>query len=99
MKCNIIRDLLPLYDTNECRKKTKEIVYKHLETCECCRELYEAMHEEIGLKKSIEVKSKPVEDNEFWCKYYGELLKKGLIIFFVVYIIFIGIKVGVFLMK
>jgi predicted anti-sigma-YlaC factor YlaD len=93
MTCNIIRDLLPLYDTNKCRKETKEIVTEHLKTCESCRELYEVMHEEVGLKKSIEIQSKPAEDNEFWCKYYGELLKKYLIIFFVVYIFLIGIKV------
>jgi len=61
--------------------------------CESCRGMYKGMHEEVGLKKSVEVQKKTGTDNEFWSKYYGKLLKKGLIIFLVVYIVLIGIKV------
>lgn len=92
MKCSIIRDLLPLYDNDKCRRQTKEIVSKHLKNCESCRELHEAMHEEVGLKNTLEVHQKPDQDNEFWYKYYRALLIKGLIIFLLVYSILIGIR-------
>ncbi len=93
MRCSVIRDLLPSYDINKCRKETREIVSDHLKSCERCRELYEAMHGEVGLKDSIEVIKKPSEDNEFWRKYYGSLLVKGLVIFLVVYSILIGVSI------
>jgi predicted anti-sigma-YlaC factor YlaD len=93
MRCSIIRDLLPLYDINKCRKETKEIVLSHLKTCESCRELYEAMHAEVGLKNSIEIKEEPSQDNELWRKYYGVLLIKGIVIFLLIYSILIGISI------
>ncbi len=93
MRCSIIRDLLPLYDINKCRKETKEIVSSHLKTCESCKDLYEAMHGEVGLKDSIEVREEPSQDNEFWRKYYGRLLIKGIAIFLLIYSILIGISI------
>lgn len=60
MKCSIIRDLLPLYGTHKCRKETKELVTKHLESCKNCREIYEAMREEVGLKSSMHVHQAPL---------------------------------------
>jgi len=92
MKCSIIRDLLPLYETNNCRKETKDIVTNHLKTCESCRELFEAMQGKVGLKDSMEVVKAPNQDNEFWGKYYGGLLLKGIGFFLVIYSILIGVS-------
>ena len=39
-KCNVIRDLLPLYEDNETCAETTEAVREHLESCEDCREYY-----------------------------------------------------------
>jgi predicted anti-sigma-YlaC factor YlaD len=88
MKCSIVRDLLPLYALNKCRRETRETVEEHLRYCEGCRELQEAMHVEVGLKDSIEVERKPAVDEKFWSRYYGGLLVKGLIVFLIVYGVF-----------
>ena len=93
MKCFLIRELLPLYEVNECSKETKKIVLEHLKTCEDCRGIYEAMHEEVGLKNNVKAESNLDQEQEFWCKYYGTLLVKGLIIFLLVYVVIIGIKI------
>jgi len=93
MKCFLIRELLPLYEVNECSKETKKIVLEHLETCEDCRGLYEVMHEEVGLKNTMNVEKNSDQEQEFWRKYYGTLLVKGLIIFLLVYAVIIGIKI------
>lgn len=85
MKCSIIRDLLPLYELNKCRAGTREIVSNHLKACESCRELYDTMKDEIGLKDSVKVKEKPNADNDFWRRYYGSLIIKGLGIFILIY--------------
>ena len=92
MKCCVIRDLLPLYEVNKCSKETGKIVSKHLETCESCKEIYEVMHEEVGIKTSMKVEENLEQGQMFWCKYYGALLIKGLVIFLLVYAVLIGIK-------
>jgi len=51
------------------------------------------MHGEVGLKDSIEVREEPSQDNEFWRKYYGRLLIKGIAIFLLIYSILIGISI------
>lgn len=93
MNCCIIRELLPLYEVNKCSKETRKIVFKHLETCEDCRGIYEVMHEEVGLKAFLKVEENLDEDRELWCKYYGAFLIKGLMIFILVYAVIIGIRV------
>lgn len=35
--CNIIQDLLPLYQDNVCSMESRELVEQHLKTCEECR--------------------------------------------------------------
>lgn len=39
-KCNVIRDLLPLYEDKETCAETTEAVRTHLESCADCREYY-----------------------------------------------------------
>jgi len=93
LQCSIIIDLLPLYGADECSEETKEIVSNHLVHCESCKELYVAMHHEVGLKNYIEIPKKSVRVNEFWYLYYRRLLIKVLSIFLVAFCIVIGIKV------
>lgn len=46
-KCEIIRDLLPLYRDNVCSEASGELVEEHLKTCEGCRMELEKINEEI----------------------------------------------------
>lgn len=43
MKCNVVRDLLPLYLDQLCEKETSEEIKVHLEGCEECRQRWEEM--------------------------------------------------------
>ncbi len=43
MKCNIIKDLIPLYIDECCSEDTAAEVKKHLECCEDCKALFEEM--------------------------------------------------------
>lgn len=97
MKCSLIRDLMPIYDSGKCSKVTKEVIHDHFKTCESCRSIYEEMHEGIGLRESIEMQQEPFEDKnmkdtEFWSKYYGKLITKGLAVFIIIYISAIILK-------
>lgn len=60
MKCEIIKDLLPLYIDNVCSKESKKLIEDHLQTCKECNEYL------LSLKKSCEI-----EDN-----YYDEEKEK-----------------------
>jgi predicted anti-sigma-YlaC factor YlaD len=89
MKCSLIRDLMPVYDSCKCSKETEIMIQEHFKTCESCKSIFEDMHEGIGLKDSIKVRQELTEDNsdsEFWSKYYGTLIIKCLGVFVVIYI-------------
>ncbi len=43
MKCNVVRDLLPLYLDHLCEEETSEEIKDHLEGCEECRQRWEEM--------------------------------------------------------
>jgi len=47
MKCEIIRDLMPLYLDGCCSGGSRELVEEHIETCEACRKLLGEMAQEL----------------------------------------------------
>lgn len=53
MKCEVIRDLLPVYVENVCSCETRKIVEEHLEVCVQCRTEYEEMKKIFCLGNGI----------------------------------------------
>ena len=49
MKCNVIKDLIPLYIDNCCSEESAALVKEHLESCAECKELYEDMKAPAGV--------------------------------------------------
>ena len=45
--CEVIRDLLPLYEDDVLSERSKCVVEEHLSVCEKCRELYHDMQEDL----------------------------------------------------
>ena len=41
--CDLILDLLPLYQNNLCSEGSEAIIAEHLETCEKCNEILDKM--------------------------------------------------------
>lgn len=65
MKCEIVRDLLPLYDEKLCSKESAELVEEHIKGCASCKELLEKFPSEKppevdmdGIKPFVKVKRK-----------------------------------------
>ncbi|WP_042478445.1 zf-HC2 domain-containing protein [Bacillus ndiopicus] len=54
VKCTIIQDLLPLYVDDVVSEDTKEMVGRHLKTCQACQKDYEQMKETLYV---------PIENN------------------------------------
>lgn len=46
MKCNIVRDLFPLYLDGLCSEETRKQLDEHMESCENCRQLKQSMEQE-----------------------------------------------------
>ena len=97
MKCSVIRDLLPLYEEKLCKEETVKLVAEHLKNCSDCKMIYDDMHEDIGLKEAIK-STEPIDnkceesyEHEFWMKYYGNIILRGVAIFLIVYIMIISI--------
>ena len=47
--CEIIKDLLPLYQDGVCSKKSKAVVEEHLAECDNCKAELDAMNEIIPI--------------------------------------------------
>lgn len=67
LKCEVIRDLLPLYIDECCSSESKRLVEEHLKECGECRQLLCAMRQEVRI--APEEKEKNLEEEE--------LLKSG----------------------
>ena len=68
-KCEIVRDLLPLFADNSCSKEAKDEVALHLITCKNCRDYYKEIksyHEVEGDDSSI-----PYSD-----RHFGEVVNR-----------------------
>ena len=47
MKCEVIRDLMPLYLDECCSEGSRELVEEHLKECDSCRKMAEQMRKEL----------------------------------------------------
>lgn len=62
VSCEIIRDLLPLYEDNAVSPETAELVQEHLKGCRACRD-------ELGkLRAPVSLPPEPEED-AFWTRF------------------------------
>lgn len=56
ISCEIVQDLLPNYIENIVSNETKDLVSKHLNTCDCCRKEIENMSAQLNLAPAHEKK-------------------------------------------
>ena len=43
MDCNVIKDLMVLYDVGNCSEESEVLIREHIETCESCKKIWEEM--------------------------------------------------------
>lgn len=68
-KCNIIKDLIPLYLDEVCSEDSKKIVTEHLEECEECKKYLESM--------KCELTSDSLSDNDNFTKQKTDSINKA----------------------
>ena len=61
MKCNIIRDLLPLYCDKLTSQDSNEEIEKHLHECGECNAVYESMNKKEDIIKAPDKDVKPLK--------------------------------------
>lgn len=64
-KCDIVRDLLPLYADNSCSKETEENIALHLITCKECRDYFKEIKSYRPTEEASETEAVSAEDKEF----------------------------------
>ena len=89
LHCDLIKDLLPLYTDNICSERTKTSVEEHLSTCESCRELYEAMQENVPEKPEIALDPDLKDDIAFIRSVKRRFTRRQMIIIFILVPIFV----------
>ena len=47
--CDLILDLLPLYQNNLCSEVSESIITEHLSTCDNCHQIFEKMEELVDI--------------------------------------------------
>lgn len=67
--CEIVKDLLPLYIDGVCSKQSKEMVEKHIKSCEECQKLEEQM------KANLEI---PIDTDKSDVKGFKKFIKKRI---------------------
>ena len=82
--CEIVRDLIPLYVDDVCSNATKELVKKHLEKCNKCKEIFETIknnenNENSNEKESLKKFNNKIKKNKI----------KAIIISLIVFVIVI----------
>lgn len=70
-KCNVIRDLLPLYADEVCSEDSKEMVEEHIASCQDCKQELEDYRYNMGLGE--------VNTDEVLKKFKKKMSKKNLI--------------------
>lgn len=72
--CEIIRDLLPLYQDDICSEKSRNAIEEHIKECESCRTYLKKMEGEIPIETDkIEGTERGVEkDSGSFLKKYQE---------------------------
>ncbi|MGN0333311.1 MAG: zf-HC2 domain-containing protein [Lachnospiraceae bacterium] len=70
--CNIIQDLLPLYQDRICSEESRKIVEEHLKTCNTCREFERKL-------KNMEVDRMLFEEKESVLKKHARREKENII--------------------
>lgn len=87
MKCEIIRDLLPVYADGMASKETVDEVEKHLEQCGECKKVYEDM--------TSQTPGIPAEETKKNIRYLKKLNKKALKIAVTVFVVMAVIFGGI----
>ncbi len=91
MKCEIVRDLLPLYIDKVCSNETETEVKTHLETCNECRAVYDDMAREM--KNQTEPKAVPNEK----VIYMGIRQKIGnMLLYAILFVAVVGLAFSTF---
>ena len=91
MRCEIVRDLMPLYIDKLTSEVTNEMIEEHLRGCESCQKFYEEMS--VEMKTELKESIKPKEKEKL--NYLKRIKKKTMLQAFAVFCA-VGIAVGLF---
>ena len=79
--CNVIRDLLPLYQDSVCSPESRQLVAEHLEECETWRAEWERMHAPLPTDQpQVEERTVVAAASSAWKRGRRRAFSKGFVI-------------------
>lgn len=79
LTCNIVRDLIPLYEDKVCSEDSRAGVEEHLKQCEACRayfkRLQDSLQKELWENPTVSEETKAEKEKEEWEKI---VVRKGI---------------------
>lgn len=93
--CDIVEDLLLLYEEGECSEGSRELVEEHLKTCENCR----IIREKMRLTDELTVLSDNETDNaeeKVISKGFRKIKRRWMISIIAVLMVFLIVGIGIF---
>ena len=90
VKCEIVKDMLPLYIDGVVSNETKDVVEEHLEHCSKCKKIYDEMSKELPQLGNDDVS---VEDAEQIKKLKKKIFRKSVIN------VLLGVAIGAVLLS
>lgn len=93
--CNLVRDLLPLYEDGVCSEESKRIVEQHLLECPSCKEFYAAMIETDKFEMTVLDADRESQKAASFRAVKRKLLQKQVLVVVIAFILLFVMGVSV----
>lgn len=85
-ECEMIKDLLPLYVDEICSEESKNVVEKHIESCESCKALLEKLNSKVELPIETDI-----EDVKGFKRFVNKKIWTRVLVIAIVLVVFLFI--------
>ena len=79
MKCEVIRDLLPLYIDGVCSDESKELIEEHIKECEKCQSYLSSLKESSNIENEYYDKESEERKKNFIVNMKKEINRKKIV--------------------
>lgn len=91
LPCDIVQDLLPLYEDGLCSQTTREAVEEHLRECETCGKEHEAVQELAEPEVVVEPKQEKMATAKSFKKIRNRWIASIVVILLLVPVLYLGV--------
>lgn len=91
LSCDIVQDLLPLYEDDLCSQATREAVEEHLRECETCRKQHAAVQELVEPEVVVEPQQEKKATAKSFKKIRNRWIASIVVILLLIPVLYLGV--------